>query len=202
MAVFKGGRWRSARTGRWVKRVTVARQRKVPRSAVDLGEKKPQKATVEVSAVSRIRLKDRYIETLHRRVLVRPTQKKLRQVREQLRRSAVKDTKAHMGGKELKKYGRKVAARTEVRRRITTAAPEHKTEVRDIGVLPEDWDEEKQQEYQEWWDDLDADEKRNMRKYLPVEVLSWLDEQGKEPTPGVWLDVNGRKHDMKTGRFV
>ena len=182
MAVFRGDRWRSGRTGRWVRNVTVAKQLKVPRSAVRATERYPKKL-VEVTAVSRIRLPDRYIESLHRRVLVSPSRRELRQVRASLKRSVVKATKTHMGGKELEKYGKKVKARYEVRRRVTKAAAERKTEVRDIGVSPKDWDDAKKREYEEWWQKLGPKGRREMKKYLPVEVVAWLDKRKPRKLP-------------------
>jgi hypothetical protein len=133
MAVFKGGRWRSARTGRWVRNPTVAKQLAVPPRAVSGTGRYPKRWT-EVTAVCRIRLGDRYVEALRRISIKDATRRQLRDARAAARADVRRMLAKKLRTSERPKLAKALrkATRVEQRRRVRRPARERKVEVRSI----------------------------------------------------------------------
>lgn len=195
----KAGRWVSARTGRIVKNVTVAKQKGVPRSAIRGNEGTPRRWT-EIEAVYRVksgeRGREKYIEAVRRITIHDATRREIRFAARRAReyvRSEVKKKGGTMKGR--------IVVGVEKRRRETRPTAGAAVEVREAGEMPEIMSKERREDYQDWWDALGPEGRREMAKYLPVETLAWLEGEQDEDDDQ-WEDANGRMHDTATGRFV
>jgi hypothetical protein len=135
MAVFKSGRWRSKRTGRWVKNVTVAKQLSVPRRAVSGTHRAPARWT-EVTAVCRIKIgpkgKERYVEAVRRITIHDATHKQITAARGRVKEWVTKSVDKKLGRKKVTAKARTVVG-VEVRRRRRRPKAGKRVEVRDTG---------------------------------------------------------------------
>lgn len=135
MAIFRSGRWRSARTGRWVRNVTVAKQLSVPRRAVSGTHRQPARWT-EVTAVCRIKIgpkgKERYVEAVRRITIHDATRKQIAAAQKRVRGWVVKSVSKKLGRAKVTKAARTVVG-VEIRRRRRRPKAGKRIEVRDTG---------------------------------------------------------------------